>query len=606
MDFLTMEDSFYSAKGREKASKKNTTKDKVNIILSLVDRGLETKEQTEENDFAGGLSDKDAKYYKEVLKSKPTNQEKAIISALLNKYPKLYKEEAQQREFREHVENLLNEGKLEDGALKYLLSRLLEKEDADKDKKRGKEEEQVEEVQPEGQPEGGEEEGEGAQPAVSQEQMEAQQAGAAQEGAYSDFYSEWEKEFNDTDIDLTEDQFNDLLAEEELKQLLGEDKLYASLSEKFLVRKLTESMSKEREYSSLMVAEDFILDRVFSNKEFFKAKIDNSIPGVTNKEIENLKGIINGKLPQDYINYLKEYGFVSLQGRDLYGLGSNKFFNTFKKTKELQLNFNLAKHLIVLEDLGIGDMYLLLNLKDQGVYKWRPNGIMKKIYGSFSEFLKKDFILDKAFADGGSTPFVRTERQVPKDAGSNSVIDNLNSILSNLAVLSQNARAVHWNIRGDKFFELHKKFGKIYDYAQSRADDVAERILMLGGTPNHTMESYIKSSTVKVCKDVSDAREAVRHITIALEEILSGEHSTLNDVMRNSNDEGTKNLLSDMIEEQEKTLWMFKSWLGDSSEKTYSSLDRVMDIDELFSCIEEDIDTSSRAREFVLNKFYTR
>lgn len=271
MDFLTMKDSVYSkSDAQKKAEKKNTNKDKVNIVLSIVDRGLETKEQTKENDFAGGLSGKDAKFYKEVLKSKPTNQEKAIISALLNKYPELYKEEAQQREFREHVENLLKADKLENGSLRYLLNRLLENDDSKSDKKKGKDkeqEEQEEEVQNQ-QPNNEEGEGEDVQPAVTQEQLAAQQAQAgAQEGAFSDFYSEWEREFNDSITDLTEDQFNDLLAEEELNELLGEDNMYSSLSEKFLRDRMIKDSARDVEYSSLMVAEDFILDKMFSKDD---------------------------------------------------------------------------------------------------------------------------------------------------------------------------------------------------------------------------------------------------------------------------------------------------------------------------------------------------
>lgn len=119
--------------------------------------------------------------------------------------------------------------------------------------------------------------------------------------------------------------------------------------------------------------------------------IDNSIPGVSIQQISKLEEIIEGELPQDYIKYLKQYGFVSLQGRDLYGLGNEKFFNALKKTKELQTNFKLDKNLIVIEDVGTGGLYLVLNVTNQGVYEWEPSGMMKKIYESFTEFIKNDF-----------------------------------------------------------------------------------------------------------------------------------------------------------------------------------------------------------------------
>ena len=33
--------------------------------------------------------------------------------------------------------------------------------------------------------------------------------------------------------------------------------------------------------------------------------------------------------------------------------------------------------------------------------------------------------------------------------------EKLNELLSNYSIFYQNARGYHWNIKGDKFFELH-------------------------------------------------------------------------------------------------------------------------------------------------------
>ncbi|MHB0756258.1 SMI1/KNR4 family protein [Polaribacter sp. M15] len=119
--------------------------------------------------------------------------------------------------------------------------------------------------------------------------------------------------------------------------------------------------------------------------------IDNSIPGVSSKQIITLEEIIDGKLPSDYIEFLKQYGFVSLKGRDIFGLGNKKFFNALKKTKELQDNFCLKKNFIVLEDVGTDSMYLVLNTSNSSVYEWIPSGKMKKIYDSFKDYVENDF-----------------------------------------------------------------------------------------------------------------------------------------------------------------------------------------------------------------------
>ncbi|QXP65737.1 SMI1/KNR4 family protein [Polaribacter sp. AHE13PA] len=119
--------------------------------------------------------------------------------------------------------------------------------------------------------------------------------------------------------------------------------------------------------------------------------IDNSIPGVSIQQISKLEEVIEGELPKDYIEYLKQYGFVSLQGRDLFGLGNDKFFNVLKETKELQDNFNLTKNFVALESVGTDVMYLVLNTSNGCVYEWVPSGEVKKIYKSFKEFIENDF-----------------------------------------------------------------------------------------------------------------------------------------------------------------------------------------------------------------------
>ncbi len=118
---------------------------------------------------------------------------------------------------------------------------------------------------------------------------------------------------------------------------------------------------------------------------------DNSMPGVSSQQISKLESILDGELPKDYVNYLKEYGFVSINGRDLYGLGHEKFFNTLKKTLELQQNFNLSKYFVVIENLGIGGIYIMLNTYNGSIYEWSINGIEKKIYKSFETFLENEF-----------------------------------------------------------------------------------------------------------------------------------------------------------------------------------------------------------------------
>ncbi|MDX1277407.1 Dps family protein [Oceanihabitans sediminis] len=138
---------------------------------------------------------------------------------------------------------------------------------------------------------------------------------------------------------------------------------------------------------------------------------------------------------------------------------------------------------------------------------------------------------------------------------------DLNNLLANFQIYYQNLRGVHWNIKGKRFFDLHVKFEELYTDANVKVDEIAERILTLGETPLHTFEDYSKLAKVPVGENVSEDEKAVRLIVDSLSELLKIERDIL-DKSGEMNDEGTNAMMSELITEQEKTIWMFKAWLG--------------------------------------------
>ncbi len=142
-------------------------------------------------------------------------------------------------------------------------------------------------------------------------------------------------------------------------------------------------------------------------------------------------------------------------------------------------------------------------------------------------------------------------------------VEALNVLLSNYQTYYQNLRGVHWNIKGKRFFELHVKFEELYNAAQEQVDQIAERILTLGGVPFNTLASYVKHATIPVGENVSDDDKAVRLIVDSIIALLPLERELLS-LSDEINDEGTNTLVSDLIVEQEKNLWMLKSYLSES------------------------------------------
>ncbi len=139
--------------------------------------------------------------------------------------------------------------------------------------------------------------------------------------------------------------------------------------------------------------------------------------------------------------------------------------------------------------------------------------------------------------------------------------DKLNNLLANYMMFYQNTRGLHWNIKGDKFFELHLKFEELYTNLLLKVDEVAERILTLGAIPLHTFEDYKSTSKIKSVKNLSDGKKGIQTILDAFEIVIIEQRELLN-LSADAGDEGTNALMSDYIREQEKLVWMYSSYLG--------------------------------------------
>ena len=140
---------------------------------------------------------------------------------------------------------------------------------------------------------------------------------------------------------------------------------------------------------------------------------------------------------------------------------------------------------------------------------------------------------------------------------------DLNKLLANFQTYYQNLRGIHWNIKGKSFFDLHVKFEELYNDANLKVDEIAERILTLGEVPLHTFEDYLKNSNVPIGKNVTKDEEAIKLIVDSLKELLLIERKILADSDA-ANDEGTNSMMSGFITEQEKTVWMMKAWLNET------------------------------------------
>lgn len=136
----------------------------------------------------------------------------------------------------------------------------------------------------------------------------------------------------------------------------------------------------------------------------------------------------------------------------------------------------------------------------------------------------------------------------------------LNELLADYSIFYQNTRGLHWNIKGDKFFELHVKFEELYTDLMLKVDEIAERILTLGYTPDHNYSRYSEVSVIKESKKVSDGDEAVEQVLSSFKTVLGKQREILT-LAVDANDEGTNAMMSDYIRAQEKQVWMYSSFI---------------------------------------------
>ncbi len=142
---------------------------------------------------------------------------------------------------------------------------------------------------------------------------------------------------------------------------------------------------------------------------------------------------------------------------------------------------------------------------------------------------------------------------------SNKITEALNKLLANHQIYYQNLRGFHWLILGKNFFQLHEKFEELYNETANTIDEIAERILMLGGTPLHTFENYLEKAELKSAKNIRGSKESLYIVEQNVAFLLKGIRAILKQASEN-NDEGTAAIMGELISKYEKQLWMFSAF----------------------------------------------
>ncbi len=141
------------------------------------------------------------------------------------------------------------------------------------------------------------------------------------------------------------------------------------------------------------------------------------------------------------------------------------------------------------------------------------------------------------------------------------VSDALNVVLADAIVFYQKLHQYHWVVAGRQFFSLHAKFEELYDHWAGVVDDVAERVLTIGGKPVPTLAAALKQATLAEDATEPGSEDMVRTVLADMQ----AQHANMQKAIaaaEAADDRGTANLLDGFCDEIEKTCWMLKAFLA--------------------------------------------
>lgn len=147
-----------------------------------------------------------------------------------------------------------------------------------------------------------------------------------------------------------------------------------------------------------------------------------------------------------------------------------------------------------------------------------------------------------------------------KKGNAEKMVKALNNYLANLHVYYSNLRGYHWHVEGIHFFGMHAKLEELYDETFAQIDEVAERILMLDGTPVRLFSDITALATIKEVGVTTDAKAIVTDLLASLKTLIAQERELLA-LADELEDSTSDDLITGFLSGREKQAWMFTAMM---------------------------------------------
>ncbi|UII56177.1 DNA starvation/stationary phase protection protein [Cytobacillus spongiae] len=139
---------------------------------------------------------------------------------------------------------------------------------------------------------------------------------------------------------------------------------------------------------------------------------------------------------------------------------------------------------------------------------------------------------------------------------------SLNLQIANWNILYTKLHRYHWYVKGPSFFTLHAKFEELYNEAGLIIDEMAERLLAIGGQPVATLKEYLETASLVETNGESKANDMVAALVKDYKQVKD-ELKELAKLADEKEDVITNDLAVGLIEKIETHVWMLTAYLGE-------------------------------------------
>ncbi|NVY96069.1 DNA starvation/stationary phase protection protein [Lactobacillus sp. DCY120] len=139
----------------------------------------------------------------------------------------------------------------------------------------------------------------------------------------------------------------------------------------------------------------------------------------------------------------------------------------------------------------------------------------------------------------------------------------LNQLIADLTQLHTNLHQIHWYMRGEQFFRLHPLMDDYMDQVSEQIDEIAERLIALGGSPYATTHEFLENSGLP--------DEKIQFGQFTLTELMNRlvkQYQYLRDqfqkgieICDQDQDLPTQDMLNGFKSDTDKIIWMLSAYL---------------------------------------------